>query len=231
MSKRILVTGGLGFLGTNLSLQLLQQGHHVTVLDNYYTGTKENYMVLAQHDNFTCIRADVIDPFPEINVHEVYHLACPASPPHYQRDPIYTFKTSTLGALNVLDFATQRGIKVLLASTSEIYGDPEVHPQPESYKGSVNPLGIRACYDEGKRGAETLFMDYHRTRGTKIKIMRIFNTYGPYMDPNDGRVVSNFICQALRGEALTMYGDGLQTRSFCYVDDLIARHARVDGQQ
>ncbi len=220
--RKILVTGGLGFLGTNLCLKLLADGHHVIALDNYYTGTAENFSMLSQHPNFQAIRGDVIDAFPDLNVHEVYHLACPASPPHYQRDPVYTFKTSVFGALNALEFATQRGIKVLLASTSEIYGDPEVHPQPESYRGAVNTLGPRACYDEGKRAAETLFMDYHRTRGTKIKIMRIFNTYGPYMDPKDGHVVSNFICQALRGEAITVYGDGKQTRSFCFVDDLIA---------
>lgn len=222
MSKKILITGGLGFLGTNLGLRLLGEGHSVIALDNFYTGTHHNHDVLAAHKNFTFVQADVIDSFPELQVDQIYHLACPASPPHYQRDPVYTFKTSVWGSLNALDCATKNNATILLASTSEIYGDPEVHPQPESYRGNVNTLGIRACYDEGKRSAETLFMDYHRTRGTDIKIMRIFNTYGPYMDPKDGRVVSNLICQALRGEDLTVYGEGQQTRSFCYVDDLLA---------
>ena len=221
--KKILVTGGVGFLGTNLCLRLLGEGHYVTALDNLYTGRQDNLDLLQQQENFTFIRHDVIEKFPAIDgIDQVYHLACPASPPAYQKDPIYTFKINIDGAINALDFATQNGAKILLASTSEIYGDPEVHPQNESYRGSVNTLGIRACYDEGKRGAETLFMDYSRMKKTRIKIMRIFNTYGPYMDPNDGRVVSNLICQALRNEDLTIYGDGSQTRSFCYVDDLLA---------
>jgi UDP-glucuronate decarboxylase len=223
MAKNILITGGVGFLGTNLSLRLLGEGHRVVALDNFYTGTQGNLDILKQHKNFSFIKHDVVEKFPVIEgIDEVYHLACPASPPHYQKDPIYTFKISIDGAINALDFATDNNAKILLASTSEIYGDPEVHPQTESYRGAVNTLGIRACYDEGKRGAETLFMDYYRTKKTKIKIMRIFNTYGPYMDPNDGRVVSNLICQALRGDELTIYGEGLQTRSFCYVDDLIS---------
>ncbi len=222
MSKTILVTGGIGFLGTNLCTRLLSEGHRVIALDNFYTGTQINLDHLQTHDRFEFINADVVNPFPEMGaVDEVYHLACPASPPHYQKDPIYTFKISTIGSINALDFATKAGAKILLASTSEIYGDPEVHPQSEEYRGAVNTLGIRACYDEGKRGAETLFMDYHRTQKTRVKIMRIFNTYGPFMDPQDGRVVSNLICQALRGEQLTIYGEGQQTRSFCYVDDLI----------
>lgn len=223
MAKTILITGGLGFLGTNLSLRLMGEGHRVIALDNFYTGTRANLNTLQEQANFTFIEHDVIRPFPDMGkVDEVYHLACPASPPQYQKDPIYTFKISIDGALNVLDFATEHGAKVLLASTSEVYGDPDVHPQPESYRGAVNTLGIRACYDEGKRGAETLFMDYWRTKQTRVKIIRIFNTYGPYMDPRDGRVVSNLICQALRGDAMTIYGEGLQTRSFCYVDDLLA---------
>jgi UDP-glucuronate decarboxylase len=221
VSKKILVTGGTGFLGTNLCLRLLSEGHQVIALDNFFTGTQANLRVLQKHNGFSFIKADVVDPFPDIDADEVYHLACPASPPHYQRDPIYTTKTSIWGALNALDFATKRNTKILQASTSEVYGDPEEHPQTENYRGSVNTLGIRACYDEGKRAAETLFMDYYRQKNTKIKIMRIFNTYGPYMAADDGRVVSNFICQALKGEALTIYGDGIQTRSFCYVDDLI----------
>lgn len=222
MTKTILITGGCGFLGTNLALRLLDEGHNVVALDNFYTGTRANADMLRKNERFCLVEQDVLEPFPDMDADEVYHLACPASPPHYQKDPVYTLKICVLGTLNALDFATKRGIKILLASTSEIYGDPEISPQTETYKGSVNTLGIRACYDEGKRVAETLFMDYHRTRDTRIKIMRIFNTYGPYMDPKDGRVVSNFICQALRGEALTIYGEGRQTRSFCYVDDLIA---------
>lgn len=222
MSKKILITGGLGFLGTNLALRLMGEGNRIVVIDNFYTGTRINLETLQQHESFEFIEHDVVNPFPAINgIEEIYHLACPASPPHYQKDPIYTFKVNIDGAINALDFATTHQAKILLASTSEVYGDPEVHPQPESYRGAVNTLGIRACYDEGKRGAETLFMDYFRTKNTRIKIMRIFNTYGPFMDPKDGRVVSNLICQALRGDELTIYGDGSQTRSFCYVDDLI----------
>ena len=220
--KKILITGGIGFLGTNLSLRLLGEGHQVIAMDNFYTGTQGNLEILKQQSNFGFIEHDVVKEFPQIDgIDEIYHLACPASPPHYQKDPVYTFKINIDGAINALDFATKHSAKILLASTSEIYGDPEVHPQSESYRGAVNTLGIRACYDEGKRGAETLFMDYHRTKNTRIKIMRIFNTYGPYMDPKDGRVVSNLICQALCGDEMTIYGDGSQTRSFCYVDDLI----------
>lgn len=221
MPKTVLITGGAGFLGTNLGLKLLREGHHVIALDNFFTGTRSNIQLQAQYDGFHFIEADVVEPLPEMQVDEIYHLACPASPPAYQKDPVYTMKISVLGAINVLDLAVKCQAKVLLASTSEIYGDPEVHPQTEAYRGAVNTLGIRACYDEGKRAAETLFMDYHRQHAARVKIMRIFNTYGPYMDPKDGRVVSNFICQALRGEELTIYGDGQQTRSFCYVDDLI----------
>lgn len=222
VSKKILVTGGVGFLGTNLCLRLLEQEHQVTAMDNFYTGTKENLAYLREHRNFHFLQHDVITPFPDIQADEVYHLACPASPIHYQKDPVYTTKTNVLGTLNALDFAVANNAKILLASTSEIYGDPEVHPQTEAYRGSVNTLGPRACYDEGKRVAETLCMDYRRQKNARVKIMRIFNTYGPFMDPDDGRVVSNFICQSLRGEALTLYGEGTQTRSFCYVDDLIA---------
>jgi UDP-glucuronate decarboxylase len=221
VSKRILVTGGTGFLGTNLCLRLLAEDNHVIALDNFYTSAKENLDELQKHKNFEFVKADVIQPFPKMNADEVYNLACPASPPHYQKDPIYTMKISVLGALHALEFATERGAKILQASTSEVYGDPTEHPQTEAYRGSVNITGIRSCYDEGKRAAETLFMDYSRTKGAKIKIMRIFNTYGPHMDINDGRVVSNLIVQALKKEPLTIYGDGKQTRSFCYVDDLI----------
>jgi UDP-glucuronate decarboxylase len=218
--KKILVTGGAGFLGSNLCAHLLQQGHEVVALDNFYTGRIQNIEPLKKNSKFSVIDHDVIKPI-ELDVDWIFNLACPASPPHYQKDPIFTTKTSVLGALNMLELAEKNKARILQASTSEVYGDPEVHPQPESYKGSVNPIGIRACYDEGKRCAESLFFDYHRTRGTDIKVIRIFNTYGPNMDPEDGRVVSNFILQALKGEPITMYGDGLQTRSFCYVDDLI----------
>lgn len=220
-SAPILVTGAAGFLGANLCLRLLREGHSVVGLDNFYTGTRYNISILQQHKNFSFVEHDVRQPFPEIAASCVYHLACPASPPFYQRDPIATTMISVHGVANALDFATERNITMLQASTSEVYGDPEQHPQKETYAGCVNTLGIRACYDEGKRVAETLCMDYQRQRGAKIKIMRIFNTYGPYMDPDDGRVVSNFICQALRGEALTLYGTGQQTRSFCFADDLI----------
>ncbi len=219
--KKILVTGGAGFLGSNLCAHLLQQGHEVVALDNFYTGRIQNIEPLKKNSKFSVIDHDVIKPI-ELGVDWIFNLACPASPPHYQKDPIFTTKTSVLGALNMLELAEKNKARILQASTSEVYGDPEVHPQPESYKGAVNPIGIRACYDEGKRCAESLFFDYHRTRGTDIKVIRIFNTYGPNMDPEDGRVVSNFILQALKGEPITMYGDGLQTRSFCYVDDLIS---------
>lgn len=227
MTAPVLITGVAGFLGTNLALRLLNEGVSVTGMDNFYTGTRRNLVVLQQHKNFNFIEHDVRNAFPEVKASCVYHLACPASPPHYQRDPVATTVISMQGTWRVLEFVTKAKIKMLQASTSEIYGDPEVHPQREDYRGSVNTLGIRACYDEGKRVAETLCMDYHRQYGTRIKIMRIFNTYGPYMDHGDGRVVSNFICQALRGEALTLYGMGKQTRSFCYVDDLIDGMVRL----
>lgn len=227
MTAPVLITGVAGFLGTNLALRLLNEGQGVIGIDNFYTGTKRNLEVLRQHKNFQFIEHDVRNVFPDIKVSAVYHLACPASPPHYQRDPVATTVISMQGTWHALEFATKNKIKILQASTSEIYGDPEVHPQREDYRGAVNTLGIRACYDEGKRVAETLCMDYYRQYGTRIKIMRIFNTYGPYMDHGDGRVVSNFICQALRGEAFTLYGEGKQTRSFCYVDDLIDGMVRL----
>jgi len=218
--KKILVTGGAGFLGSHLCDRLVSEGHHVLCVDNYFTGSKMNIVHLLDHKNFEVIRQDVCFPL-YIEVDEIYNLACPASPYYYQLDPIQTTKTSVLGAYNMLGLAKRTGAKILQASTSECYGDPEVHPQPETYWGNVNPIGIRSCYDEGKRCAETLFFDYHRQHGVDIKVIRIFNTYGPRMNPNDGRVVSNFIVQALRGEDITIYGDGTQTRSFCYVDDLI----------
>jgi UDP-glucuronate decarboxylase len=218
--KKILVTGGAGFLGSWLCDRLVAQGHHVLCVDNYFTGSKNNLLHLLDNKNFEVIRQDVCFPL-YVEVDEIYNLACPASPIHYQHDPIQTTKTSILGAYNLLGLAKRTGSKILQASTSEVYGDPSVHPQPESYWGNVNPIGVRSCYDEGKRAAETLFFDYHRQHGVRIKVMRIFNTYGPRMSANDGRVVSNFIVQALRGEDITIYGDGSQTRSFCYVDDLI----------
>ena len=216
----VLVTGGAGFLGSHLCDRLIEDGHSVTCLDNLFTGTQKNIQHLLPNPNFHFVESDVIDPF-EFNVERIYNLACPASPPHYQHNPIKTIKTSFMGAMNCLNLAVQNDARVLQASTSEVYGDPEIHPQPESYKGSVNPIGIRACYDEGKRCAETLFFDYHRENKVDIRVARIFNTYGPRMLPDDGRVVSNFIVQALKGEDLTIYGDGTQTRSFCYVDELI----------
>jgi UDP-glucuronate decarboxylase len=219
--KKILVTGGAGFLGSHLCEKLLSQGHAVICLDNFFTGREENIEHLRSNPSFQVIRHDVSLPLPEMKVDEIYNLACPASPPRYQLDPIQTMKTSVLGALNLLEMARLQNAKIFQASTSEVYGDPSVHPQPESYWGNVNTIGIRSCYDEGKRAAETLFFDYHRQHGVRIKVVRIFNTYGPRMDPNDGRVVSNFIIQALRGQDLSIYGDGSQTRSFCYVDDLI----------
>lgn len=220
--KRIVVTGGAGFIGSHLIDRLMEQGHEVICIDNLQTGSLENIQHHQETSAFTFIEHDVVNPLPELGaVDEIYNLACPASPVHYQADPIHTFKTNIYGALNVLEFAKKTGAIVLQASTSEVYGDPLVHPQPESYLGHVNPIGIRSCYDEGKRGAETLFFDYARQYGVKIKVIRIFNTYGPRMDPKDGRVVSNFIMQALRKEPLTIYGDGKQTRSFCYVDDLV----------
>lgn len=218
---RILVTGGSGFIGSHLTAELLKAGHQVLVLDNFYTSDKANIQHLAANQNLEVIRHDVINPF-IAEVDAIYHLACPASPVHYQRFPVQTIKTSVLGSINMLDLALRLQIPILLSSTSEVYGDPEISPQVESYWGNVNPIGIRACYDEGKRAAETLFFDYHRQYGVNIKVARIFNTYGPNMSPNDGRVVSNFIMQALRSEDITIYGNGLQTRSFCYVDDLVS---------
>lgn len=216
--KKILVTGGAGFLGSHLCDRLVAQGHHVLCVDNYFTGSKKNVEHLLSNPNFEIIRQDICIPL-YVEVDEIYNLACPASPYYYLLDPIQTMKTSVIGAFNMLGLAKRTGAKILQASTSECYGDPEVHPQPETYWGNVNPIGIRSCYDEGKRAAETLFMDYHRKHGVDTRIMRIFNTYGPRMNPNDGRVVSNFIVQALRGEDITMYGDGTQTRSFCYFED------------
>ena len=218
--KKILVTGGAGFLGSHLCDRLVEQEHHVLCVDNYFTGSRKNIEHLLDHSNFEVIRQDICIPL-YVEVDEIYNLACPASPYYYQLDPIQTMKTSVIGAFNMLGLAKRTGAKILQASTSECYGDPEVHPQPETYWGNVNPIGIRSCYDEGKRAAETLFMDYHRKHGVDTRIMRIFNTYGPRMNPNDGRVVSNFIVQALKGEDITIYGDGNQTRSFCYVDDLL----------
>jgi UDP-glucuronate decarboxylase len=220
MKKKILVTGGAGFLGSHLCERLLEEGNEVICLDNYFTGQKQNVVHLLKNPYFELIRHDVIMPF-FIEVDEIYNLACPASPIHYQYNPIKTVKTSVMGAINMLGLAKRIRAKILQASTSEVYGDPQIHPQPETYWGYVNPIGIRACYDEGKRAAETLFINYHLQNNVRIKIVRIFNTYGPRMHPNDGRVVSNFIVQALKGEDITIYGDGSQTRSFCYVDDLV----------
>ncbi len=218
--KKILVTGGAGFVGSHLCGRLLKEGNEVICLDNYFTGNKKNIIHLLDNPYFELVRHDVTEPL-MIEVDEIYNLACPASPVHYQYNPIKTIKTSVMGAINMLGLAKRVNAKVLQASTSEVYGDPDVHPQPESYWGNVNPIGIRSCYDEGKRCAETLFMDYHNQNDVKIKIIRIFNTYGPNMNPEDGRVVSNFIVQALKGENITIFGDGNQTRSFQYVDDLI----------
>lgn len=224
--KRVLVTGGAGFIGSHLCERLLNEGHDVICLDNYFTGSKDNIRHLLDNHNFELVRHDVTTPY-YAEVDEIYNLACPASPPHYQYNPIKTMKTSIYGAMNMLGLAKRTKAKILQASTSEVYGDPAVHPQVESYWGNVNPIGIRSCYDEGKRAAETLFMDYHRQNGVRIKIIRIFNTYGPRMNPNDGRVVSNFIVQALKDENITIYGDGSQTRSFQYVDDLIEAMTRM----
>ena len=218
--KRILVTGGAGFLGSHLCDRLVGQGHEVLCVDNFFTGTRENIAHLLNQPNFEFTRHDVTFPL-YVEVDEIYNLACPASPVHYQHDPVQTIKTCVHGAINMLGLAKRVGAKIFQASTSEVYGDPQMHPQTEGYWGHVNPVGLRSCYDEGKRCAETLFMDYHRQHGLRIKIARIFNTYGPRMHPADGRVVSNFIMQALAGEALTIYGDGRQTRAFCYVDDLL----------
>lgn len=224
--SRILVTGGAGFIGSNLCNRLIDEGHDVICLDNFFTGNKDNVRHLIGHDHFELVRHDVIDPY-TAEVDQIYNLACPASPIHYQYNPIKTIKTSVMGAINMLGLAKYTNAKILQASTSEVYGDPFVHPQVENYWGNVNPIGIRSCYDEGKRCAETLFMDYHRQNDVRIKIIRIFNTYGPNMHPNDGRVVSNFIMQALRNEDITIFGTGEQTRSFQYVDDLIEAMIRM----
>jgi UDP-glucuronate decarboxylase len=224
--KRILITGGAGFLGSHLCEALLEGGHDVLCVDNFYTGTKRNIRHLLRHPRFELMRHDVTFPL-YVEVDEIYNLACPASPVHYQSDPVQTTKTSVHGAINMLGLAKRVKARIMQASTSEVYGDPEMHPQQESYWGHVNPIGIRACYDEGKRCAETLFMDYHRQHGIPVKIARIFNTYGPRMHPNDGRVVSNFIMQALENRPITIYGEGHQTRSFCYVDDMITGFLRL----
>jgi len=226
---RILVTGGAGFLGSHLCERLLKDGHEVVCLDNFFTGRKQNIAHLIPNPAFELVRHDVIDPF-KFEVDQIYNLACPASPPHYQYNPIKTIKTSVMGAINCLGLAKRTRARVFQASTSEVYGDPQVHPQPESYWGNVNPIGKRSCYDEGKRCAETLFFDYHRENKVDIRVIRIFNTYGPRMHEADGRVVSNFIVQALRGDDITIYGDGAQTRSFCYVDDLIEGFVRFMAQ-
>lgn len=234
-TQRILVTGGAGFLGSHLCDRLLEQGHDILCVDNFFTGTKHNVAHLLEHPRFELMRHDVTFPL-FVEVDQIYNLACPASPIHYQHDPVQTTKTSVHGAINMLGLAKRLSAKIFQASTSEVYGDPAVHPQEEGYWGNVNPIGIRSCYDEGKRCAETLFFDYYRQHAVQIKVARIFNTYGPRMHPNDGRVVSNFIVQALRGENITIYGEGQQTRSFCYVSDLIdgflrlmATHTEVTG--
>jgi UDP-glucuronate decarboxylase len=226
MSDKILVTGGAGFIGSHLCERLVKAGHDVLCVDNYFTGTKKNVSHLMSHPLFEVMRHDVTFPL-YVEVGRIFNLACPASPIHYQFDPVQTTKTSVHGAINMLGLAKRVKARILQASTSEVYGDPEVHPQPGAYWGRVNPIGIRSCYDEGKRCAETLFFDYHRQHRLEIKVIRIFNTYGPRMHPNDGRVVSNFIVQALRGEDITIYGDGKQTRSFCYVDDLVEGMLRM----
>ena len=232
IEKKILVTGGGGFLGSHLCERLLSEGHEVICLDNFFTGTKQNILHLMTNPRFELMRHDVTLPL-FIEIDEIYNLACPASPIHYQHDPVQTTKTCVHGAINMLGLAKRTGAKIMQASTSEVYGDPEVHPQTEDYWGRVNPIGIRSCYDEGKRCAETLFMDYHRQHNLQIKIARIFNTYGPRMHSNDGRVVSNFVVQALKGEPITIYGDGQQTRSFCYVDEMVDAFVRLmnsDGE-
>jgi UDP-glucuronate decarboxylase len=225
-SKRILVTGGAGFLGSHLCERLLASGHEVLCVDNYFTGSRDNIRHLLSNRRFEMVRHDITFPL-YVEVDEIYNLACPASPIHYQHDPVQTTKTSVLGAINMLGLAKRVKAKIFQASTSEVYGDPTVHPQTEDYRGNVNPIGPRACYDEGKRCAETLFFDYHRQHKLRIRVARIFNTYGPRMHPNDGRVVSNFIVQALKGEPITVYGEGTQTRAFCYVDDLIDGFVRL----
>ncbi len=226
LAKKVLVTGGAGFIGSHLCERLVARGDDVLCVDNFFTGAKANVAHLLGESNFELLRHDVTFPL-YVEVDEIYNLACPASPVHYQYDPVQTTKTSVHGAINALGLAKRTNAKILQASTSEVYGDPEIHPQPESYKGNVNPIGPRACYDEGKRCAETLFFDYHRQHNLNIRVCRIFNTYGPRMHPDDGRVVSNFIMQALGGEPLTLYGDGSQTRSFCYVDDLVEGMMRL----
>ena len=226
LAKKVLVTGGAGFIGSHLCERLVARGNDVLCLDNFFTGAKANVAHLLKEDNFELLRHDVTFPL-YVEVDEIFNLACPASPVHYQYDPVQTTKTSVHGAINMLGLAKRTHAKILQASTSEVYGDPEIHPQPESYKGNVNPIGPRACYDEGKRCAETLFFDYHRQHNLQIRVCRIFNTFGPRMHPEDGRVVSNFIMQALRGDPLTLYGDGQQTRSFCYVDDLVEGMMRL----
>jgi UDP-glucuronate decarboxylase len=228
LRKRVLVTGGAGFLGSHLCRRLVNQGQDVICVDNFFTGTKDNIIDLLDKPNFELLRHDVTFPL-YVEVDEIYNLACPASPIHYQHDPVQTTKTSVHGAINMLGLAKRTGAKIFQASTSEVYGDPQVHPQTEDYWGHVNPIGERSCYDEGKRCAETLFFDYYRQHRLRIKVARIFNTYGPNMHPNDGRVVSNFIMQALRGDPITLFGDGSQTRSFCYVDDLIDGFIRLMG--
>jgi UDP-glucuronate decarboxylase len=228
-ASRILITGGAGFLGSHLCDRLVSEGHDVICLDNFFTGRKDNIRHLLNHSQFELVRHDVVDPF-KAEVDQIYNLACPASPVHYQFNPIKTVKTSVMGAINVLGLAKRTHARVLQASTREVYGDPEMSPQVESYRGNVNPIGLRACYDEGKRCAETLFFDYHRENNIEIRVVRIFNTYGPRMRPDDGRVVSNFICQALNNEDITIYGQGTQTRSFCYVDDLIEAMVRMMNQ-
>jgi UDP-glucuronate decarboxylase len=224
--KRVLVTGGAGFVGSHLCERLITEGHNVLCVDNYFTGRRENVAHLLSKPQFEAMRHDVTHPL-SVEVDEIYSLACPASPVHYQHDPVQTTKTSVLGTINMLELANRLKAKIFQSSTSEIYGDPLVHPQPESYRGNVNPIGPRACYDEGKRCAETLFFDYYRQHNLRIRVARIFNTYGPRMHPNDGRVVSNFIVQALKGEPITLYGDGSQTRAFCYVDDMIEGFLRL----
>lgn len=223
---KILITGGAGFIGSHLVKYYLERGHQVIALDNLYTGRLENLQPYFNNPNFTFIKHDITTPI-DLSVDWIFNFACPASPPHYQKDPLFTTKTCVIGSLNMLELARKNNARILQASTSEVYGDPEVHPQVETYRGCVNPIGIRSCYDEGKRCAESIFFDHHRMYNTEIKVIRIFNTYGPNMDPEDGRVVSNFIIQALKGQPLTMYGDGTQTRSFCYVDDLVEGIARM----
>jgi UDP-glucuronate decarboxylase len=228
--RRVLVTGGAGFLGSHLCDRLIAQGHEVLCVDNFFTGSKRNIAHLLGHPRFEVLRHDVCEPL-QVEVDTIYNLACPASPMHYQHDPIHTTKTSVLGAMHMLGLAKRTRSRIFQASTSEVYGDPLQHPQPESYWGHVNPVGLRSCYDEGKRCAETLFFDYHRRHGVDIRVARIFNTYGPRMNPDDGRVVSNFIVQALRGDPITVYGQGTQTRSFCYVDDLVEGFLRYMSLQ